>query len=134
MYLPEIYANLVTSAKESSLRLPLSSSLDERITATTKLSKDERINMLRDHPFMSARIFDKMTDLFFEHIINGTDKPLGDVNDYWIRVEFQERETPHNHCLISVNGTEELTTKTDNDELRKKLLDLIEEVTTANLL
>ena len=97
------------------------------------MSKDERLALLRDHPFISARIFDRFIDTFFKYIINGKDKPLGDIIDYWIRIEFQERQTPHMHSLLSVQSDNNLYASMDNEELKKQLLNLVESITSASL-
>jgi hypothetical protein len=133
MYLPEIYMNAITSSNCDINKIPIDSSYDERLIASKTLSKQERLTLLRDHPFLSARIFDKMIDIFFDKVINGKDLPLGKIVDIWIRIEFQERQTPHMHSLLSVETEEPLYADIDVEELRQKLLDMVEEVTTANL-
>ena len=132
MYLPEIYMNAITSSNFEN-KLPIDSTYDERLIASKQLTKQERITLLRDHPFLSARIFDKMIDIFFDKIINGRDLPLGKIIDIWIRIEFQERQTPHMHSLLSVESEEPLFAEMDNETLKQKLLNLVDAITTANL-
>ena len=96
-YLPEIYDNLVTSAPE-----PCRGNLTQRREASDKLSPSQRAQLLRDHPFMSARIHALQQDAYWQHILMGEDKPLGFIQDYWRRVEFQARGTPHTHNLIAI--------------------------------
>ena len=33
------------------------------------------------------------------HILNGPSKPIGQIKDYFWRVEFQQRGSPHIHSL-----------------------------------
>ena len=42
-----------------------------------------------------------LSDIYDKDIICGTAAPFGVVKDFWKRVEFQERGTPHLHYLIN---------------------------------
>ena len=39
---------------------------------------------------------------FFEDVLKSNAKPLGEIVDYAIRVEFQSRGSPHAHCVLWV--------------------------------
>lgn len=62
--------------------------------------RDERVKMLRNHPVLAARLFEIRSRLFFKHVVNGEDKPLGELSDWWMRLEFQGRGTPHLHMIL----------------------------------
>ena len=52
-------------------------------------TKQERVQMLRDHPVLAARLFEIRSRLLFEKIFCGEDNPLGKLSDWWMRLEFQ---------------------------------------------
>ena len=40
----------------------------------------------------------------------GKDKPLGSVIDYWMRIEFQMRGSPHVHSFLWIDGAPKVST------------------------
>ena len=63
-----------------------------------KLSYQERCNLLNNDPVLVARHFQYKVEVFFKDII--LDGPLGKTKYYAIRIEFQERGSPHFHSVI----------------------------------
>ena len=62
------------------------------------LSYQERCNLLNNNQVLVARDFKYNVKVFFKEIIlNG---PLGKTKYYTIRIEFQERGSPHVHSFI----------------------------------
>ncbi|XP_062612709.1 uncharacterized protein LOC134274433 [Saccostrea cucullata] len=52
-------------------------------------------------------------------------KPIGTIVDYFVRVEFQQRGSPHMHCLYWVENAPKLDEDKDTDqELRQIVLDV----------
>jgi len=47
-------------------------------------------------------LFEIRSRLFFEKILRGESSPLGKVRDWWGRVEFQGRGTPHIHMILFI--------------------------------
>ena len=47
-------------------------------------------------------------DSFINNIIKGSSKPLGNVNDYWLQIEFQMRGSPHVHSFWWIDGAPNL--------------------------
>ena len=45
--------------------------------------------------------------MFFHEFLKSTAKPLGEIADYAIRIEFQARGSPHAHCVIWVKDAPE---------------------------
>ena len=54
--------------------------------------------MLNNNPVLVARHFQYKVEVFFKDII--LDGPLGKTKCYTIRIEFQERGSPHVHSFI----------------------------------
>ena len=40
---------------------------------------------------------------------------MGDLQDYMTRIEFQNRGSPHAHCLLFVRGSKQLDVDSDED-------------------
>lgn len=54
---------------------------------TKSLSEYARMVLLRKHPAVMARLFDKKQDCFWQNLLLGKSRPLGLITDYWRRVE-----------------------------------------------
>ena len=63
-----------------------------------KLSYKDRCNLLNNNPVLVARHFQYKVEVFFKDII--LDGALGKTKYYAIRIEFQERRSPHVHSFI----------------------------------
>ena len=72
-----------------------------------KLSFDEKSNWLKRNPVTAARHFHYRLTVFFQGFLKSTAKPLGEIADYAIRIEFQARGSPHAHCVIWVKDAPE---------------------------
>jgi len=55
-------------------------------------------------PVTCARNFEHMVQLFIKDVLKSTAMPLGEIADYFYRVEFQQRGSPHIHALFWVKG------------------------------
>ena len=53
-----------------------------------------------EDPLMVSIHFERRFRALLKHVINGSDKPLGEVLDYFVRVEFQNRGSPHYHIFF----------------------------------
>ncbi|XP_077976185.1 uncharacterized protein LOC120334975 [Styela clava] len=65
----------------------------------------EKCQILRENCVMTARLFQNRFQSFLRSIILSSCKPLGEVEDYFFRVEFQQRGSPHIHCLLWVKDS-----------------------------
>ena len=65
---------------------------------------EERCEILRSNPVLAVKHFDYRVQEFFKQVIKSPDQPLGNVIDYFIRLEFQQRGAPHIHCLLWVEN------------------------------
>jgi hypothetical protein len=136
LHLAEIYDNIITSASSVSCHsTAINASLEDRRSASDKLNRKEREKLLRLHPQISARIHALQQDAYWEHILNGNSKPLGKIKDFWRRVEFQMRGTPHSHNLINVenDGITESSIGSEDPAEVQKVKDLMKGITTASL-
>ena len=72
---------------------------DEDVQA---LSYDDKCTWLRCNPVTAARHFQYRLSTFFQDVLKSKAKPLGEIVEYAIRVEFQARGSPHAHCVLWV--------------------------------
>nr|XP_055041698.1 LOW QUALITY PROTEIN: uncharacterized protein LOC129429201 [Misgurnus anguillicaudatus] len=78
-----------------------------------KLDWSEKCAFLRRNPVTAARMFDHRWHCFLKHVIMSPAEPIGKIKDYFYRVEFQQRGSPHVHCLFWVENAPKLN---DDDE------------------
>ncbi|XP_061191659.1 uncharacterized protein LOC133199853 [Saccostrea echinata] len=64
--------------------------------------------ILRSNPVTVARMFEHRFHIFQKNVIMSPAKPIGHIVDYFVRVEFQQRGSPHMHCLYWVENSPKL--------------------------
>jgi hypothetical protein len=138
MYMAEIYDNAVTSFP-ATRQATRGAALPVRLAVCDSLTAKQRGEILQSHPFMSARIHGLQQEAFWKHVLQGKRQPLGEVTDYWMRVEFQMKGTPHWHSLISVSKASmpdinEHSVHSDDPVERRRVEAVVECVSTARLL
>ncbi|XP_052692014.1 uncharacterized protein LOC128170074 [Crassostrea angulata] len=104
----------------------------------------EKNEILRCNPVTVARMFDHRFQVFHKEVILSPAEPIGKVVDFFQRVEFQQRGSPHMHCLywienapnIDSDGVEvvcnfidryvtcAVPSESDDAELRKSVLEV----------
>ncbi|XP_070566454.1 uncharacterized protein [Ptychodera flava] len=77
-----------------------------------ELDWSEKCAVLRNNPVTAARMFDQRFHYFLRHVIMSPAEPIGKIEDYFYRVEFQQRGSPHTHCLFWVKDAP----KVDKDD------------------
>ena len=113
-----------------------------------EMSYDEKCSILKSNPVTAARHFDHKLSCFIKDIINSNMKPIGQIEHYSYRVEFQKRGSPHAHMLFwvkdapkfSESNTEEICEYIDQyitchlppEEVNKELHDLVKRVQKHN--
>ncbi len=69
-----------------------------------EMSWEEKCSMLASNPVTAARHFDHRLQCLFRDIVLGEMQPLGKISHYMYRIEFQQRGSPHAHCVLWVEG------------------------------
>ena len=82
---------------------------DDEVAA---LSFDEKSNWLKRNPVTAARHFHYT---LFQEFLRSTSKPLGEIIDYAIRIEFQARGSPRAHSVIWVKDAPEYGVDHDSE-------------------
>ena len=64
------------------------------------LSTSECRRLLSSYQVIVAQHFSHRFQAFMNEILNGASKPIREIKDYFWRVEFQQRGSPHIHSLL----------------------------------
>jgi len=70
---------------------------DEDIATMTK---SQRNDVLAENPDLAVSHFHYRWMALWDEILNGESKPLGEIEDYFWRIEFQARGSPHVHMML----------------------------------
>ena len=74
-----------------------------------------KCEILRSNPVTTMRMFDKRVEALYRDLILSPAQPLGNVVDFFYRVEFQHRGSPHIHCLVWVEDAPKI--EEDDDQI-----------------
>nr|XP_022310999.1 uncharacterized protein LOC111116305 [Crassostrea virginica] len=74
----------------------------------TSLDWSDKNEILRTNPVTVARMFEHRFHVFQTEVIFSKAEPIGKVTDYFQRVEFQQRGSPHMHCLYWIENAPKL--------------------------
>ena len=82
------------------------------------LDWNDKCKLFRSNPVTVARMFDKRFHSFLKNVIISRDQPIGKVKDYFYRVEFQQRGSPHTHCLFWIENAPRLGVDSDEEVIK----------------
>ena len=80
-----------------------------------ELEASDKLSLVIDNPVMCARMYDHRVKALFTDLILSKAAPVGRVIDFFYRTEFQQRGSPHIHCLFWVEGAPKLDEDSDQD-------------------
>ncbi|XP_037395199.1 uncharacterized protein LOC108432566 [Pygocentrus nattereri] len=83
--------------------------------AFDELDWSERCALLKTNPVTAARMFDHRFHCFLKDVIMSEAQPIGKIVDYFYRVEFQQRGSPHTHCLFWVENAPQIDKDEDHE-------------------
>ncbi len=63
---------------------------------------EEHCNIIMSNPAIAARMFQERVYTFINNVILSPANPIGQVEDYYYRTEFQQRGWPHIHMIVWV--------------------------------
>ncbi|KAL6455400.1 hypothetical protein MHYP_G00361440 [Metynnis hypsauchen] len=88
---------------------------ERKDVAVDELDWSERCALLKINPVTAARMFDHRFHCFLKDVIMSEAQPIGKIIDYFYRVEFQQRGSPHTHCLFWVENSPQIDKDDDDD-------------------
>jgi hypothetical protein len=74
------------------------------INQVTDLTFQERSKLLHDYPVVASRQFNKRFKALMKFLSKNNKILGGKIKDYWYRVEFQKRGSPHIHMLVWIEN------------------------------
>ncbi|XDV19594.1 hypothetical protein PO909_025040 [Leuciscus waleckii] len=80
----------------------------------SELDWTTKCEILRSNPVTVMRMFEKRVDALMTHLLLSPAQPIGKVEDYFYRVEFQARGSPHIH-LVWIKDAPEFEKDSDKD-------------------
>ena len=105
--LPTWFMSLSSADTRWSFLLKALSQLDGVILSdeeVAKLSWNEKTKLVQKDPITCSRIFDERVRKFIQIFLKSSHDPVGHVTDYFYRVEFQQRGSPHIHMLVWIDN------------------------------
>ena len=94
-----------------------------------ELSDEERRTLITSNPVVTAHHFQHHFQSLVKEIIKGFGRPIGVVTDFFWRVEFQLRGSPHIHSLWWIKDAPNL----DTVEARTVAPDFIDQYISARI-
>ena len=77
------------------------------------LNWEEKCRLIQTDPVTCARHFDYQVNQFLTNFVLSSAEPLETISDWFYRVEYQQRGSPHIHMLIWLDGAPEFQVKSD---------------------
>ncbi|KAE8291528.1 hypothetical protein D5F01_LYC08879 [Larimichthys crocea] len=71
----------------------------------SNLDWNAKCEILRSNPVTVMHMFEKRVDALMTNLILSPAQPIGEVQDYFYRVEFQARGSPHIHMLVWIKDS-----------------------------
>lgn len=68
------------------------------------LNWEEKCRLIQNDPVTCTRHFDYQVNTFIRHFLLSKGEPLGPISDWFYRVEYQQRGSPHIHMLIWIEN------------------------------
>ena len=101
---------------------------DDEIGALTWNTKSR---LVRSDPVTVARYFDFRVQQFIKTFIFSDTAPLGTIKDFFYRIEFQQRGSPHIHGLLWIEDAPQYGTD-KIEKIEKYIADIISTSSTAD--
>lgn len=67
---------------------------------TIAMTWQEKCELIKSDPVTCARYFDNRIQCFLNSVLKCKSQPIGEIADYFGRIEFQQRGSPHIHLLV----------------------------------
>ena len=90
---------------------------DAELTDTDieNMTWQEKTKLVQRDPVTCSRYFDHRVHEFLSTVLKSKCEPIGKVRDYFYRVEFQQRGSPHIHMLVWVESAPTLDSNSEDE-------------------
>lgn len=99
--------------------------------AIAAMSDQQRAELLATNPDMGVHQFYYRWTHFFEQVILGAGHPLGTITDWFWRVEYQGRGSPHIHAILWTEDGLGIEQKLESEEGGSQVAKLIDKYISA---
>ena len=79
------------------------------------LTWQEKTKLVQKDPVTCSRYFDHRVQEFINTVLKSSCEPIGKLIDYFYRVEFQQRGSPHIHMLVWIENAPTLETNSEGE-------------------
>ena len=79
------------------------------------LSWQEKTKLVQKDPVTCSRYFDHRVQEFLNTNLKSSCEPIGKLLDYFYRIEFQQRGSPHIHMLVWIENAPTLETNSERE-------------------
>ena len=79
------------------------------------LTWQEKTKLFQKDPVTCSRYFDHRVQEFINTVLQSSCQPIGKVLDYFYRLEFQQRCSPHIHMLVWIENAPTLETNSEEE-------------------
>ena len=93
-----------------------------------ELTWSEKCALLKQNPVTAARMFDHRWHSFLKDVIMSPAGLIGQITDFFYRIEFQNRGSPHCHCLFWVKSAPQIDKEPD-----EKVVDFVDKYVSCEL-
>ncbi|XP_072042907.1 uncharacterized protein [Amphiura filiformis] len=74
---------------------------------------DDHVNIIMSNPAAAAKMFQQRVHIFIKNVIRSKANPIGKVEDFYYRTEFQQRGWPHVHMVVWVKDAPQFDKDSD---------------------
>jgi hypothetical protein len=89
---------------------------------------EDHCNIIMSNPAAAAKMFQQKVHTFIKDVILSQANPIGQVEDYYYRTEFQQRGWPHIHMILWVKDAPKLDKDSD-----KSITDFVDKYISCDL-
>ena len=80
-----------------------------------QLTWQEKTKLVQKDPVTYSRYFDHRVQEFLNTVMKSSCQPIGKVQDYFYRIEFQQCGSPHIHILVWIENAQTLETSSERE-------------------
>ena len=115
--LPTWFMSLSSADTRWTDLLKMLACLNEHVQYSDKqideLTWEQKIKLVQADPVTCSRYFDHRVHEFINSVLKSEHKPIGKITDYFYRVEFQQRGSPHIHMIVWIENSPKLNVNTN---------------------
>ena len=117
--IPSLFISLsAADTKWTNLLSSIQTLLTNKLCSNEEIEKmtwSQKCTLISSHPTACSQYFDNRVKKFYKHILKSPHSPFGKLVNYFYRVEFQHRGSPHIHGLLWIENAPHYEKNTDQE-------------------